>query len=135
LRRRHARVGDQGSAAVEFILVLPVLLLILFAIVDLGRMLHAKIQLAEAAREGVRAAALVDVDEGEQTINDVVGGMAADMDHPYGIDGCDGATPGQDATVTLTYHFEFVTPLAAFAGFGGDGGDVELTQTALMPCM
>jgi Flp pilus assembly protein TadG len=112
-----------------------VLLLILFAIVDLGRMLHAKIQLAEAAREGVRAAALVGVDEGEQTINDVVGGMAADLDRPYDIDGCDGATPGQDATVTLTYHFQFVTPLATFAGFGGDGGDIELTQTAVMPCL
>lgn len=134
MKQRQARGVDRGSAAVEFILVLPVLLLILFAIVDLGRMLHAKIELAEAAREGVRAAALVDVDEGARTINDVVGGMAAAMDRPYRINGCAGASPGEDATVTLTYHFEFVTPLAAIAGIGGRGG-VTLTQTAVMPCM
>jgi TadE-like protein len=134
VKLRQARDRDQGSAAVEFILVLPVLLLILFSIVDFGLMLHAKLQLAEAAREGVRAAALVGVDEGEQTINEVFGPMASDLE-PYDIDGCDGATPGQDASVTLTYHFEFVTPLAAIAGFGGDDGDIELTQTAVMPCL
>ena len=123
---------DQGAAAVEFVLVLPVLLLILFGIVDFGRLMHAKLQLAEAAREGVRAAALVTVDEGRSTINDIVGGMSSDMDQPYGISGCGpSATPGQDARVTLVYHFSFVTP---FLGIGGDDGRLTLTQTAVMPC-
>ena len=53
------RGEDQGSAAVEFVLVLPVLLIILFGIIDFGRLLHAKLQLAEAAREGGPAAALL----------------------------------------------------------------------------
>jgi hypothetical protein len=122
------RGRDQGSAAVEFILVLPVLLVVLFAIVDIGRMLHAKLVLAEAAGEGVRVAALLDDNDARITINDIVGDMRSDIDR-YHIDDCDGAGPGASAEVTLTYHFEFVTPL-----IGGDDG-VEITQTTVMPCL
>ncbi len=54
------KVRDRGSAAVEFALVLPLLLLIVFGIIDLGRALNAQITLTEAAREGVRLAAYGD---------------------------------------------------------------------------
>jgi len=53
MRRRGE---DRGSVTVEFVLVLPVLLIILFSLIDFGRLMHAKLQLAEAAREGARAA-------------------------------------------------------------------------------
>ena len=53
---RKAR--DRGSAAVEFALVVPVLLLIVFGIIDFGRALNAQIALTGAAREGARLAAL-----------------------------------------------------------------------------
>jgi hypothetical protein len=130
--RRNGR-RDQGAAAVEFVLVLPVLLVILFGIIDFGRLMHAKLELAEAAREGARAAALVSVDEGRSTIDEIVGGMSSDMDQPYDIGGCGPtAIPGQDARVTLVYHFSFVTP---FLGIGGEDGRLTLTQTAVMPCM
>jgi len=56
--RRVPRSADRGSAAVEFAMVLPLLLLLVFGIIDFGRMLNAKITLNEAAREGARSAAL-----------------------------------------------------------------------------
>jgi len=109
-----------------------VLLIVLFGIIDFGRLMHTKLQLAEAAREGARAAALVSVDQGRDTINDIVGGLSSDMDSPYAINGCGSSPgPGDDARVTLVYHFSFVTP---FLGIGGDDG-LTLTQTAVMPCM
>jgi Flp pilus assembly protein TadG len=55
--RRSGR-REEGAAAVEFALLLPILLLILFGIIDFGRALNMQIQLTEAAREGVRPLAL-----------------------------------------------------------------------------
>ena len=49
------RTRDRGSVAVEFALVLPVLLLIVFGIIDFGRALNAQIELTGAAREGAQA--------------------------------------------------------------------------------
>ncbi len=124
--------GDQGSAAVEFVLVLPVLLLILFAIVDFGRLLNAKIVLSQAAHEGARAAAVADDSAAVETVNRIVGGLADHMDDPS-ISGCE-AGLGSDSTVTLTYHFAYVTPLAVFGNFGGSDG-TTLTATAVVPCL
>ena len=53
---RKAR--DRGSVAVEFALVVPALLLIVFGLIDFGRALNAQISLTGAAREGARLAAL-----------------------------------------------------------------------------
>ena len=49
---------DRGAAAVEFALLFPVLLLIVFGIIDFGRALNAQITLTQAAREGARLAAV-----------------------------------------------------------------------------
>ena len=59
-RRRQAASDsrDRGSVAVEFALLLPVLLLLIFGVIDFGRAINAQITLTQAAREGVRLAAL-----------------------------------------------------------------------------
>ncbi|WP_439671347.1 TadE-like domain-containing protein [Cupriavidus necator] len=46
---------QKGAAAVEFALVLPVLLLIVFGIVELGIALYDKAVITNASREGARA--------------------------------------------------------------------------------
>jgi Flp pilus assembly protein TadG len=51
-RRRDGE--RRGQAMAEFALVLPIFLLILFGIVDGGRMVFANNHLSEAAREGSR---------------------------------------------------------------------------------
>jgi hypothetical protein len=104
-----------------------VLLLILFGIIDLGRMLNARITLSQAAHDGARAAALgIDPAEVRNRIAADLGSLAGGTDIPDPIDECDG-TPGQDITLTLSYGFSFVTPLF------GDG--MTLTATAVVPCM
>lgn len=52
IRRRR------GQALVELALVLPVLLLILFGIVEFGRIFHAYLVIANAARVGAREGAI-----------------------------------------------------------------------------
>ena len=53
---------QRGDAIVEFILVVPILLLILFGIMELGRVLDAWIVVQNAAREGARTGALATPD-------------------------------------------------------------------------
>lgn len=52
------RGGDQGAAAIEFAILLPILLLVIGGIVDFGRLLYTEIIVTNAAREGVRMAAM-----------------------------------------------------------------------------
>src|SRR5205823_1234240 len=60
MRRQEAATDarDRGSVAVEFALLLPVLLLIIFGVIDFGRAINAQITLTQAAREGARLDAL-----------------------------------------------------------------------------
>jgi hypothetical protein len=57
MRRQRAGESDRGAAAVEFALVVPVLLMILFGIIDYGlffnNSLSVKQGVREAARQGV----------------------------------------------------------------------------------
>jgi Flp pilus assembly protein TadG len=49
------RQAQQGAAAVEFALVLPILLLVFFGMVELSLALYDKAILTNASREGARA--------------------------------------------------------------------------------
>jgi Flp pilus assembly protein TadG len=133
-----ARKGrDRGAAAVEFALVLPLLLLIVFGIIDFGRALNAQITLTEAAREGVRLAALGDssaeVSARAQAAAPQLSGVTVTV-----TTSCQaGAGPAADAVVNVSYSFSFITPVGAIAGlFGGSGigGPITLSAQGVMPC-
>jgi Flp pilus assembly protein TadG len=53
-RREPRRKPSRGQALVEFALVLPLFLLLLFGLVDVGRVVFINNSLAEAARDGAR---------------------------------------------------------------------------------
>jgi Flp pilus assembly protein TadG len=55
---RRRRLSERGAAAVEFALILPVLLVLVGGTIDFGRLFYTQIQLSNAARDGVRLAAL-----------------------------------------------------------------------------
>jgi Flp pilus assembly protein TadG len=52
------RTNESGQAVVEFAVILPVLLMILFAILQFGIVFNNYIQVTAAAREGARKAAV-----------------------------------------------------------------------------
>jgi len=119
---------------VEFALLLPLLLLLVFGIIDFGRALNAQITLTQAAREGARLAAL-----GQPNV--VSGTQAAATGlSPVAVvvTPCpSGATQTTDAVVHASYSFSFVTPVGAIAGLfggGGFGSPITLTATGEMPC-
>ena len=120
----------RGAAAVEFAIVLTLLLMIVFGIIDFGRALNAQETLTQAAREGARLVAL--------NQNNVVGRTqsAATGLSPVSVNivqSCPaGATQGTDAIVKVTYRFNFVTPLTAL--IRAAAAPITLTGTGQMPC-
>lgn len=55
---RAGRASERGAALIEFALVLPVLLVLTLAVVDLSRAFYARNVVEQAAREGVRLLAV-----------------------------------------------------------------------------
>ena len=131
--RNGERLPDRGAAAVEFALLLPVVLLIIFGIIDFGRMLNAQITLNQAAREGARATALIDQAQGEARITEASQNLGT-VDRT--VEPCPpNPEPTHDAKVDVTYDFTFITPLGVMADLVGGGGFVELKGHSVMPCL
>jgi Flp pilus assembly protein TadG len=120
----------RGAAAVEFAIVLTVLLMIVFGIIDFGRAYNAKVTLAQAAREGARLVALNQGNVVSRTQDAATGLNPVSVNV---VQSCPaGATQGSDAKVTVTYQYSFVTPLLALMGVAT--GPVTLTGVGEMPC-
>lgn len=136
-RRTRPSKRDEGAAAVELAILLPVLLLLIFGIVDFGRMLNSQIIITEAAREGARWAAL-----GQTTPTPAARATTAAIGltapaPTATVTACPlSAAPADRATATVTYQFNFITPFNALAGmFGATGANtVQLSGRAVMRC-
>jgi Flp pilus assembly protein TadG len=129
---------DRGAAAVEFALVLPVLLLILFAIIDFGRLLNAQITLSQAAREGARLGALgVAPATVVSRTQAAMGTITPVVTVNTGTACPANAGASVDAVVIVSYVFTFITPVSAIAGMFGTahfGAAITLTAQGEMPC-
>jgi Flp pilus assembly protein TadG len=139
-RRRRAASDsrDRGSVAVEFALLLPVLLLLIFGIIDFGRAINDQITLTQAAREGARLAALGYSTSAVTTRAQSAATGLSPVPTVTVTTACPtGAGTGVDAVVKLTYTFSFVTPVGAFAAMFGTasfGSTLSLSATGEMPC-
>ncbi|MEV4706191.1 TadE/TadG family type IV pilus assembly protein [Actinoplanes sp. NPDC049316] len=123
--------GDQGAAAVELALVLPLLLLVLFGVIDFGRALNAQITLTEAAREGARATALGL--DGRARVQAAAGPVTVDsLQISVCVDDL-----GADAVVRVSHAFRPVTPVGSLMSFFGGRSDGSFTIVArgVMPCV
>jgi len=133
----RSSMGDRqtGAAAVELALVLPILLLLLFGIVDFGRAYNAKISLTQAAREGARARALGADAAGTTTrVRLAAGFLPATAVSVNAGSACPSNPSASDvATVTATYTFSYATPIGALAGLAT--GPLTLTGTGVMRCL
>jgi Flp pilus assembly protein TadG len=139
MRRRQAASDsrDRGSVAVEFALLLPVLLLLLFGIIDFGRLINTQITLTQAAREGARLAALGYSTSAVQTRAQSAATGLSPVTATVTTSCPAGAGVGVDAVVKVKYTFSFVTPVGAFAAMFGTatfGSTLALTATGEMPC-
>ncbi|WP_269461112.1 TadE family protein [Actinoplanes derwentensis] len=122
---------------VEMAIVLPVLLLILFGIIDMGRALQQNIQLTQAAREGARLGALNGtVTDVKTKITTIVGSGTA-LNYPTnGVQVCSSSSlAGTDSTVVVERQFRAVTPVMAWITRAGGSSTIILRGKGVMSCV
>jgi Flp pilus assembly protein TadG len=122
-------LGDRGAAAVEFALVLPLLILLFLGIVEFSQALQVQARLSAAAREGARVVALTsDSAKAIAAVHSAVDSLDfPDSQISISPSACTAAHSTDTVTVTVTYTQPFV------AGLLGKNG-VELTGKAVMRC-
>lgn len=131
-RLRNRRYGERGASAVEFALVVPFLLLIVFGIIVYGMVFAQSLSLSNAARQAARSGVI------EGTTCDQIISLAHDAAGTMGMQGsaasvaikrgaseagaattcsgggsaqpCQGQDPASNIYVTLTYNTDPVVP-------------------------
>jgi len=109
IRDRISR--EEGVAAVEFAIILPLLCLILFGVLEFGRVWSQYQLFQGAAREGARCAAVKATEFSDCNIQEEVNQAAEpyEVDGPIAVnidgvgpaaDGCTDATRGKDVSVS-----------------------------------
>jgi Flp pilus assembly protein TadG len=135
MRQRPVQEGlreQRGATAVEFALIVPLLIVLVLGIAEFGRAFQVQGTLAAAAREGVRvmalqndqAAAKTAVRNSATSLNPTITDSEIAVDPPTGCPSVTGGT----ATVRLTITY----PMPYLTGFFGSG--LTLTGTGVMRC-
>jgi Flp pilus assembly protein TadG len=147
-RFQRPRTRRRGQALVEFVLVIPILLLLVFGLMDFARAWSAHHSIADAAREGARllvvrdadyagadaairqtlASARLNTSEDRLTIDFRVGDEGAWVDK---TSGSTTAETGEAQSVRITYKYDFWL-LGPFIGLGNKDGMVNLISTITM---
>lgn len=123
-------LAQKGQSAVEFALILPVLLLLLVGITEFGRLFVTNLTLENAAREGARLGITgASYAEVEARVHDVsvgldTGLLTVEFDPPLE----DNRRRGDVFAVTLRYPFALIVPLMSDI----IGQNIELSAAAAM---
>jgi Flp pilus assembly protein TadG len=114
-RSARSRPRTRGQSLVEFAIVIPVFLLILFAIFDFGVLLYSRMTVINAAREAARAATLLATPSytpGQiQSVASARASAAAGGLPVTTTATCGACDPGDFVTVTVTYDHSMFFPL------------------------
>jgi Flp pilus assembly protein TadG len=119
---------QKGVAAIEFAIVLPLLMMIVFGIIEFGLLMYDKQVITNASREGARIG-ISDVVVSDADIEAVVANYVANNLITFGtptppvttIEPADrtGMVFGEDVTVTVTYDYDFLMLPNFVADFAG----------------
>lgn len=122
---RHGSLrGQQGQAMVEFVIVLPVLVVLLFGIIQFGLAFHNYLAITDAARVGARAAAVDPTGQCaaasaaiQRTVSATQWGVISSR-----ITCTPAVNPGDPLTIAIAYPFTI--------GIGSVSGSGNLTASA-----
>jgi Flp pilus assembly protein TadG len=110
---KHSR-REKGQSLLEFALILPVLLIVLAGVLDLGRLYYSYIAVTDAAAEGATYAAMhpevSERDEVFQRTQEASRGLVQIDNSMVEVD-CPSVASGAPVTVTVSYSFTVATPL------------------------
>jgi Flp pilus assembly protein TadG len=118
---------QNGQTMVEFAIVVPIILLVIFAVIQFGILYHNYVTLTDAVRAGVRQGAVSrHLPSGrEAAVEDRVRDSAVNLDQAQlDVDVTATWDQGADVTVTATYPYE-----VDLLGMVVASGDLESTAT------
>ncbi len=142
LARRRRRPRSRGQSIVELALILPVLMLLVAATLDLGRMFYSQVTITNAAREGAYEAAYNPTSFSPnascnaadnrimcRVLSEAKGSFVVVQKADVAVACAPSCATGigNKVTVTVQGHFALITPLMA-PFFGGS--NVTLTSSA-----
>jgi Flp pilus assembly protein TadG len=146
IRRRRRDRDQRGAVVVEFALIVPILLLVLFGIMEFGYMLNRDMIIGNASRDGARVASLNGTAAEIRTAitSELAASGIVTPPSKIKIDcrlpdetPCNANTDpvytakaesGSTAIITVTYSYTWITPLVSSLF----GDEMELTQTTQM---
>lgn len=132
---RRGGGGERGAAAVEFALILAILLPIVFGIINFGFAMSDRQAVSQAAAEGARAAAVnIEPDEtdkaaaGRAAIDDALDtqGLSCDAGCEVVVDDCSAGSAERCAFATASVDVDPLIPGFSF----GLGGPMSYTASA-----
>lgn len=113
----NQKIGQKGASAVEFAIVLPLLVTLVFGIIEFSICFYNKAMLTNASREGSRAGIVfADPRISDTEIESVVNTYCGNNLITFGAGGPSptvavsrtGSGAGDTLTVTVDYHYDFL---------------------------
>jgi len=117
---------ERASAAVEFALVLPLVLVVALALVQVGLLVKDQLIVEESARAGARQAA-VSIDDASARQAAIDAAVSLEPDR-LGVSISRGEGGGSPVTVTVVFHAPASVPVVSWLFPSA----IELTGTAIM---
>lgn len=134
---RKKENGERGQSLVEFALIVPLFLLLVFAIVDFGMGFYSWITVTNAAREGARVG-VVGADSATitQRVNDTAGSLAGPNLTVTVTNASDqNGDSGEEVSVAVVYRYQLITPVSSVLNMlsGGTlGPNINFSATSKM---
>ncbi len=120
-----------GQSLLEFALVVPVILAVIFGLFDLGYAVYAQNTISTAAREGARMGIILGNDDNAIRVRVYATSPGLTLtDSQIHISPSPSRTFSQPITVTINYTYTAVTPV--IGQILGSGGKLSLSSTSVM---
>ena len=115
--------NKKGQTLVELALILPILFMIIFGIIEFGRVFNAYVIVSNASREGARQAAVGKADSEVRTKVKNVASSLSIADGDIAIDPVKGSREyGDQVTVDVNYNLPIIAPfIDVILDSDGDG--------------
>ena len=121
---RKANRSQGGAVAVELAFLASLILLLLFGVIEFGRLFNAQIVLTHSAREGVRVLAIT---QDPSAASDVVRNSATSLDPAQISISSTACVVGDPVELTASYPFELRIPIVGTQ-------TLTLDSTGVMRC-
>lgn len=113
---------ERGAAAVEFAILLPLLLMLVLGTIEFGRMYNAQITLTNAARDGVRVMAIGnDPAAARAAAKNAAASVSTSISSSDITLSSETCSTGNQVTLTINYTLRTVTGIAGPFALAGRG--------------